>query len=421
MSRGLVVTPLCRFGSSDPVRCTLAAIARATFARATLAVMLAATSLAGCNFLPQAGPKYATLTERPTPGAVATVDFELVRINGIVAEETRIDTSRALGQAFTTAPEIDLERLRRGDVVSVYIWEPVAGLFPSSAGSVAGKENLQKLSIDARGELYVPFVGTIKAEGLEVRQLRERIQRQLATQTPGPQVLVTLDASRERSVTIQGDVKTSGRFPLQQGTTRLLPLLAEAGGPTGHPEITELALRRGEEEGVAWLDEVYREPAYNVALAPGDLVLVRRTPLSFNALGQVKKTGRVFADRRDVSLLRALSLVGSLDDLRADATGVFLFRVEQLGVIERLAQNNQLDSAHEDRIPAQQFVYLLDFSEGNSLFFADRFQVRDGDTLYVTNAPADDWRKLLSVVLPTLSLPQAGASATAPTAVVGTP
>lgn len=390
----------------------------AAVARAAVVGLLAAASLAGCNFLPQAGPKYSNLTASQSSGAVATVDFELVRINGTVAEETRLDTSRTFGRPFTSAPEINLERLRRGDVVSILIWEPVAGLFPTSGGSTAGRESLPKLTIDDRGQLYIPFVGTLRAEGLDVTQLRETIQRQLAAQTPGPQVLVTLDGGRERSVSLQGDIRKSGRFPLEDGVTRLLPLLAEAGGSTGRPEITELAIRRGKDAGLVWLDDVYREPAYNIALVPGDQILVRRVPFTFKALGLVKKTGLVAADQRDVSLLRALSMVGSLDDLRGDATGVFVFRVEQPAVIERLAGSNQLDSARENRIPSQQVVYLLDLSEGRSLFSADRFQIRDGDTLYVTNAPADDWRKLLSIVLPTLALPQAGAGAAAAPAVV---
>jgi polysaccharide biosynthesis/export protein len=138
--------------------------------------------LSGCNFLPQAGPKYRALIERPPDSAVATTNFELVPINGMVAEETRLSTSRSLGGGFISAPEIELDRLRRGDVVSIAIWEPVAGLFQATAG----RESLPNQVIDERGELFVPFVGTVKAAGLQVRQLRALLEERLGRQTPGP-------------------------------------------------------------------------------------------------------------------------------------------------------------------------------------------------------------------------------------------
>lgn len=371
--------------------------------------------LAGCSFLPQGGPKYWELTERPATPDVATAEYELVHINSIVAQETRTDTSLSFSKEFISAAEIKPDRLRPGDTVTIAVWEPIAGIFPSSGGH----EVLPHLMLDDRGELYIPYVGTIKANGLEVRQLRTRIEEQLAKQTPSPQVLVAMDGSEGRAVTIQGDIKNSGRFQLTKGVTRLLPLLAIAGGPTGQPEVMEVTVRRGDAVGQIWLDEIYTDPKNDIALEPGDNILLRKKPVTFNAMGVVKKTGPVAAEQRDLSLLKALNLVGSLQDLRADATGVFLFRVEKKSIVEQLAHSKQLDGTPEDRIPSQQVVYLLDMSEGSSLFYAGSFQVRDGDTLYVTNAPADDWRKLLSVVLPTVGLTSSSALTT--TTLVGPP
>ena len=47
-------------------------------------------------------------------------------------------------------------------------------------------------------------------------------------------------------------------------------------------------------------------------------------------------------------------------------------------------------------------VYVLDLTEPNGLFLARDFVVRDGDTVYVTEAPFVQWTKTLSAITGTL-------------------
>jgi polysaccharide export outer membrane protein len=46
-------------------------------------------------------------------------------------------------------------------------------------------------------------------------------------------------------------------------------------------------------------------------------------------------------------------------------------------------------------------VYVLDLTQPNGMFMARDFVIRDGDTLYVTEAPFTQWNKTISAFLGT--------------------
>ena len=60
-----------------------------------------------------------------------------------------------------------------------------------------------------------------------------------------------------------------------------------------------------------------------------------------------------------------------------------------------------------DLIGDQRMVYLLDLTEPNGLFEARDFVIRDGDTLYVTEAPLTQWNKTIGALVGSLLGPAA--------------
>ena len=48
-------------------------------------------------------------------------------------------------------------------------------------------------------------------------------------------------------------------------------------------------------------------------------------------------------------------------------------------------------------------VYVLDLTQPNGMFVARDFVVRDGDTLYVTEAPITTWDKTIASITGTLT------------------
>ena len=87
---------------------------------------------------------------------------------------------------------------------------------------------------------------------------------------------------------------------------------------------------------------------------------------------------------------------------RADARGVFVFRLEDPAVLPADSADR---AGNKGRVPV---VYVLDLSDPASLFVAQGFPIKHRDVLYVSNAPAAELQKFLNLVwgaaLPALNL-----------------
>ena len=57
----------------------------------------------------------------------------------------------------------------------------------------------------------------------------------------------------------------------------------------------------------------------------------------------------------------------------------------------------------DDLQGAQRMIYVLDLTQPNGLFMARDFSVRDGDTLYVTEAPFTQWSKAIAALTGSLT------------------
>ncbi|MDG1169658.1 MAG: polysaccharide export protein, partial [Sulfitobacter sp.] len=47
---------------------------------------------------------------------------------------------------------------------------------------------------------------------------------------------------------------------------------------------------------------------------------------------------------------------------------------------------------------AQRMVYVLDLTKPNGMFMARDFVIRDGDTIYVTEAPFTQWNRVIQAI-----------------------
>ena len=86
-----------------------------------------------------------------------------------------------------------------------------------------------------------------------------------------------------------------------------------------------------------------------------------------------------------------MAQVGWLNSNLADPTGIFILREEPPEIANTLLGRNDL-------IGNQWFAYVLDLTEPSGMFMGRDFQIRDGDTVYVTEAPFVQWNKTLGVL-----------------------
>ena len=117
---------------------------------------------------------------------------------------------------------------------------------------------------------------------------------------------------------------------------------------------------------------------------------------AYTALGATGAQARVPFETQNLSAIEAIAQVGGLLASSADPTGVFVMRNEPEEVAEQVLGRNDLEGA-------QRLVYVLNLTEPNGMFMARDFVIRDGDTLYVTEAPFTQWSKVISAITGTAS------------------
>ncbi len=361
----------------------------ATWMRATSRLALLATVLAALSAcaLPRAGPERHEITA-PAP---ATLPYQVVRVTAAIAAATRIDERRGFPASFRTAAPVAADTLAPGDVVRVTIWEgPDGGLLTSQDGAA---RPLPEMRVDASGYISIPYAGRLRAAGRSPTALAAAIRARLAHQTLAPEVDVFRVRAAGRMVSVQGRVRKPGLYPIEPPSSRILPMLARAGGVGEDPEVIMLRLRRGRETGEVWVQDLYDDPANNVALRPGDALVAERDRRSFTALGSVGRQATVPFPRRELPVAEALGTVGGLVDATADPTGVFIFRLEPAEIANRALPGPPSQGP-------RRVVYLIDLTRPGGMFLAREFLMRDGDTLYVTAAPFTRWMKILQSVAP---------------------
>lgn len=346
--------------------------------------------LAGCT-LPRSGPYYSELVgEEPPPG----YDFEVMNVTPEVTRITRLDDGKGFDVSYLRAGPVATQTLAPGDVLAVTVWENIDQGLLSPAG--IGTTPLPQTKVDSNGKVFVPYVGVIPAAGRTIGQLRQVIRDSLSDKTLNPQVDVFPVETASRRVAIQGAVNAPGIYPIEKRTRHLLPMLAKAGGTSLDPAVVRVKVRRGGVQGVISLEELYDNPGTNIALRPGDNVILERDRRIFTALGAVSAPATVQFPTHDVSLARALGIVGGLSDQTADPTGVFIFRMEPVEIARRLFPEKQVTEP-------QRVAYIVDLTKPEGIFLARDFKLRDDDTIYVTVAPYVRWLKIMRGISPIIS------------------
>jgi len=250
---------------------------------------------------------------------------------------------------------------------------------------------LDEVQVDGQGFIFVPYAGRIKASGQTPEGLRQAITRKLDTQTPDPQVTVARLAGDGSTVTVSGAVTGQGVYPIERPTRTLTAMIAAAGGVAIAPDVAVVRVTRGTHTGKVWLQDLYSNPRLDIALRPGDRIVVERDTRAFVALGATGTQSRVPFETQSLSAIEAIASVGGLSSLLADPTGVFVFRNEPAEIANSVLGRTDLQGD-------QRFVYVLDLTQPTGMFEARDFIVRDGDTVYVTEAPFVQWNKALSAI-----------------------
>ncbi len=94
------------------------------------------------------------------------------------------------------------------------------------------------------GAISIPLVGSVQVQGLSPVEAATRVEKALKDGQflVDPHVTITVTQSRSQRVSVLGEVRTPGRYPIEPNTS-VLDLLAEAGGVTDTSAYTIYILR----------------------------------------------------------------------------------------------------------------------------------------------------------------------------------
>jgi polysaccharide biosynthesis/export protein len=373
----------------------------------TLAILGMALGLANCSWLPTSGPSTKALLSQAdsVPSGLQLID--------VTPEIARQLSSQKLSQGFGTVFGSASTQSRDtlvgiGDTLEVNIWEaPPATLFGAADTSVRGagatgasrNTTLPEQTIGISGQINIPFVGTVAATGRNTNQIEAEITQRLKGKANQPQVLVRLLRNNSSLATVVGEVTNNTRVPLTARSEKLLDAIAAAGGSKHPVHKTTVQITRGTTTVAMSLDTVIRNTQHNITLQSGDIITALYQPLSFTALGATGKNDEINFEAQGISLAQALGRVGGLQDARADAQGIFIFRLENANALAW--PRTPAATTPEGMVPV---IYRIDLKEPASFFVAQSFMVQNKDVLYVSNAPGAELQKFANLIY-TIAIP----------------
>lgn len=145
---------------------------------------------------------------------------------------------------------------------------------------VVGEPELPKdYQVASDGTVDFPYVHRIEVSGLEPQQLARRVREKLIEQRilSDPSVIVSVKEYKSKRVTVLGQVRKPGSFPLSTGMT-LLQAISQAGGLNAIANRDRVNLTRKAKESattvVLSFDAITEGRSPDVPLQAGDRIYV---------------------------------------------------------------------------------------------------------------------------------------------------
>ena len=217
--------------------------------------------------------------------------------------------------------------------------------------------------------------------------------RRLGEVLVDPSVIVRLSDRLDARVAVIGDVAQTGAYPILGEGIRLLDIVTAAGGPTAPADEVDLTLIRNGEQTRLRFDRFLDNPQHNIAAWPGDVLNFEAATRSYTLLGAASVNGIFDFAQPSLSLAEALGQSRGLVSAQAARNGVFLFRMTARTLLEALSPDGQV-RFDQSAIPT---VYHFDFTEPETLFAAQHFEIQDGDMIYIPDSPVTELAKVLSI------------------------
>ncbi len=351
--------------------------------------------LTACANLPDDGPTVHAVRQgaaAPTANHYALVDVDQ-RIVQIIEAHPPTPLATLTGASSTVANDL----IGEGDNLAVDIYQagagPLIGAGPEG-GATNAAELLPKVVVGRDGDVTIPFAGEVHVIGLTPDEAAEAIQRALHGRALNPQVVVTVTTSLANSITVIGEVKNSGRYPISANNDRLLDVIAAAGGATQPAADLIVTVARDDKVASIPLNDLLDSPNQNIRLAPHDQVRVILHQRQVSGLGAVGRVTQFPIVDDHLTLAGALGRMGGLNTNTANSSALFVFRFERPEVAQALGVTG-VGPGNGVAVP---IVYRFNLKQGAGFFLAEEFPVQGGDLIDIPEANTTEIQKFFAIV-----------------------
>lgn len=339
--------------------------------------LTAALALSGCAIAP--GMKMDEPGELPDGEVVRVQSLSLDLLNRL--DEERASRQRKITEEFSTPSGQYL--VGPGDVLQVTVWGHPELTIP--AGSFRDAETSGQ-QVGENGYLYYPYIGLVKAAGMNIAALRDILTERLSQYIQNPQLDVRVVAFRSKRVYVVGEVRNPGILPLNDLPMTIADAISMAGGltPAGYKSGVNIS-RNGKVYEID-LKALYdhADSSQNLMLRHGDIVnVLDRSQQKVFVMGEVRNPSSVEIINGDLSLAAALGEVGGVNQTTANPSAIYVIR-------------NADDTRPE--------IYHLDAQFATGMLLAERFEMQAQDVIFVDAAGVSQWNRVISQLLPSISV-----------------
>lgn len=332
----------------------------------------------------------------------------------------------------------------KGDVLNITVWDHPELTEPSAnnGGHIVGSD----------GRFYFPYSGKINAVGKTIGSIRDELESKLGSFITKPQVSVSVAKHRSQKIYTSGALAKPSTLTIDDTPTTVRDAISKSGGLKPNQYTGFATLARGGKNISIDLNRMLRhnDNRQNFILKNGDrLNIVERTELGeFNRKlnldvrkENVLNSVRLRNEIRNLQTLNPVKLRYELDkersiarlrkelerELRSEQAKVFVMgEVLKPGSVKYQVEDgmtlaeaiNDAGSFKEETVnPKGIFVvrresandliptvYQLPVASVQSIFFAEQFDVRPRDIVYVTATPSIRWNRVIAQLLPSLAI-----------------
>ena len=273
-----------------------------------------------------------------------------------------------------------------GDRLDLIIWDNSENSLLLAPGSKV--VDMQGIQVSPEGTVFIPYLDKIYVKGLTPDAARKLIQTRLAVIIPSAQVQLNYDPGASSTVSLVAGVSAPGDYPLPDRNFSILRLISLGGGVPPGMRNPQVKLVRGGKTYRTSLSRLYEDPKFDVILRGGDKIIVEEDDRYFQALGSTGREELVYFTKDSINALEAVSIIGGINDARADPKGVLILREYQ-------SSHVRSDGKGPSRTDV---VFTVDLTTADGLFSARRFYIEPQDVVLVTESPVTKAQTIFTLI-----------------------